>query len=352
MKVSEVRNIVQEWIGSASDDIEKLHSSHIIGSLTRYDDEDEFPENTDVDIVLVIDQEIGQHQVDLPYKGMLRDNDEILYKGISLECVYISRDLYEDANQVLCNSTIVHYLRKNTILLDKDGFLGALSSRVERDFALEKFVLARCEHQLQLTNGFLQKLADENNPFAKVFSQSWAGSFLTGMLAEAHLTPPTHRRTFIQAKELLKSDHERSLYKEIIDLMGYGKLKESQVLAHFGALKEMFQLAVSVNQMRTPFSFKVREEVMPVYIGGIDEMLADGYPHESMFWIITGLFVTFLIIQSDAPEELKASSAVSIESLLEDLQPTDRIESDLAKLTESVYRYSVDQVKASPLVIH
>lgn len=303
MLVSEVVDIVDEWVDTYGKQSEGFCGAHFLGSINKMGRNDEFPLNTDVDISVLIDKRENTERPDLPYEGLLQNNDELYYKKLLLEIVYIKSEMYSSHGSVLSNPTLAHELTPESIISDPEGRLNKLSKAVIKEFNRREWVIARCEAQKNLIINFLNNISDAVPTNDCAFMLGWNGKFLATMIALASLEPPTHRRSLIKYREQLKTLKLEGLYEELLEVMGYAHLTREKVNHYFDNMAEMFDRAVEVKRSPCPFGFKIKKHLRPYIIDATKEMIDEGNFRETMFWIKTVVYVSNLALQNDAPEE-------------------------------------------------
>ena len=252
----------------------------------------------------------------LPYRGILRENEELSYEGLMLEIVHMSREVYSSAEEVLSNPTLAYDVAFGEILADPEGIFEALQPLVAKQFADREWVVARMEVEKLLISGSIQRIEEADSSGEAAFALAWFGAFLAGMTAVVHLRTPTHRRGLILMRELLWSRNGSDLYEEVLESLGYLNLTPEKVQSFQDDFAESFDYAVAVNRGRTPFSFKLNAHIRPYVVDGCQEMIDEGYHREAMFWITIGLFVSNLAIQVEGDHDRKGQFQGKFETFL------------------------------------
>ena len=356
MLVSEAIDIVNEWVDTYSKQSEGFFGAHFLGSINKLSRSEEFPLNTDVDIAVLIDRKDNTETPDLPYDGLLQNNDELYYKELLLEIVYIKNEVYSSHGSVLSNPTLAHELTPESIISDSEGRLKELSKTVIQEFNRREWVIARCEAQKNLIVNFLNNISDAVSLNDCAFMLGWNGKFLATMIALASLEPPTHRRSLIKYREQLKELELEGLHEELLEVMGYAHLTREKVNHYFNEMSEMFDRAVAVKRSPCPFGFKIKKHLRPYIIDGTKEMIDEGNFRETMFWINTVVYVSNLALQNDAPEEERAHFQNINDSLTNELglKTTGHINSrkkEFSNYADKIFKVTQEIIDSNPKVV-
>ena len=108
-------------------------------------------------VAVVVEPPVEREAVSLPYRGLVRENAEITYRGVILEIVAFSSEVYADAATVLSNATLAFDLKAGRLLADPGGRLRQLHEEVAAEFGRRKWVRARCDEQRMLALGTAEK---------------------------------------------------------------------------------------------------------------------------------------------------------------------------------------------------
>src|SRR5262249_36536261 len=152
-------------------------------------------------------------------------------------------------------------------------------------YAQQRWVLARCGYEQQVVMQTLEGLCHTASPPEAVWLLSSMALFLAGLLTEASLRPPTHRRCLVLLRDVLHAAGRRDLHEAVLQLLGWAHLRRAEVEAYLGDCALAFDRAVAVTRTPVPFQFKLKPHVRPYIIAGAQEMIDQGYHREAMFWI-------------------------------------------------------------------
>ena len=356
MLVREIVEISNEWVDTYGSQTNGFYGAHFLGSINKMMQEEEFPRNTDVDIAVLIEKKENKEKPDLPYDGLLQNNDELSYKDLALEIVYIKNEIYNSPSSVLSNPTLAHELTPDSIISDSNDRLKELSKTVIKEFNLRKWVLARCEAQKNLVINFLGNIREAASTNDCAFMLGWNGKFLTTLIALASLVPPTHRRSLVNFREQLEKLELEGLHEELLEVLGYAHLNRERVEHYFNHMSVMFDRAVEVKRSPCPFGFKIKKHLRPYIIDATKEMIEEGNFRETMFWIVTVIYVSNLALQNDAPEEERSRYQNIINSLTNELglKTTDHIhdrKEAFNNYANKIFNKTQDIIESNPKVM-
>lgn len=308
MNIGQVIALAKEWVETYGSRIPGFCGAHLNGSLNYTPHDAPFSASSDVDINVVLQGAQTGNPQDLPYKGLILE-----YGSLSLE-------RYRSSELVLADPELAANLAVDSILSDPIGILAPLHTTVAKEYPRRKWVLARCEAEKQQTRQGLERLQHARSPVEAV---SNLGAFfsagLTGLIAVANLTPPTHRRCLILMKELLEQHGRADLHEDVLKLLGFAHLHTVPVQAYLHDCAEAFDCAVRVTRTAVPFGFKLHAHVRPYFIEGTQEMIVAGYPREAMYWILAGVMIANGAIQVDASDDEKRYFQAKMNRLLSDM---------------------------------
>jgi hypothetical protein len=166
MKVGFARKTAAEWVRQHVGRKDWFRGAYFSGSTIGLPDDEELPEASDVDIVIVTDQD------EPPLKL-----GKFVHRGTLLEVTYLSRHELATAERVLTNYHLAGSFRKDTIISDPTGHLHTLQAEVSHHFADRKWVRRRCEHARQKVENGLRNI-DTSAPW---HDQVMAWLFSTGV---------------------------------------------------------------------------------------------------------------------------------------------------------------------------
>jgi hypothetical protein len=307
MNVRDVTGLVREWVDLYGSQDPAFRGAHLLGSINTMPEDAPFAGYRDVDLVLVLD--IDKH----------RPIQELAYKGLILECASHSIKRYRPLQSVLSNPGLAPNLVTDSILSDPTGMLRELHQAVRKDYARRQWVVARCEYEKAQVLHHLDEMSKACTPVEVSFCLGYAMNFLCGLMAIAYLQMPTHRRSLILMKELLKRTGKPEVYDGVLDVFGSARMAPSQVESYLQVALSAFDRAVEVHRTPSPFGYKLHSHVRPYFTEATQEMIDDGCHREAVAWIVVLHYLSNAAIQNDAPEEEKPKFQAGYKDLLRGL---------------------------------
>jgi hypothetical protein len=307
MNVGQVIELAKEWVETYGSRTPGFCGAHLMGSLNYTPHDVPFSTYSDVDLNIVLQG------------AQTGDPQDLLYKGLILEYGSLSLERYRSSELVLADPELAANLAADSILSDPIGILAQLHTAVAKEYSRRKWVLARCEAEKQRTQRGLDSMQHASSLIEAIFSVVEFSIGITGLIAVANLTPPTHRRSLILMKGLLEQHGRADLQEDLLKLFGFAHLHTAQVQAYLHDCAEAFDCAVRVTRTPVPFGFKLHAHVRPYIVEGTQEMIVAGYPREAMFWILAGMGIASGAIQVDASDDEKRYFQAKMDRLLSDM---------------------------------
>lgn len=289
MNVKQVIEQAAAWVQREGQHIPGFCGAHLMGSILSMAPDAPFPPYRDVDLNIVVR--------DAAYATETHDVAE---GGLILEYSTVSLERYHTAEKILSNPELAANLAVNSILADPDGLLLPLQRSVAAQYAHRQWVQARCAYEQQVVMRALEGLRRAAAPTEVLWSLCNIALFLSGMLAEASLRPPTHRRCLVVLQDVLHAAGRRDLHEATLQLLGWAHLRRQEVEGYLHDCALAFDLAVAVTRTPVPFHVKFQPHIRPYIITGAQEMIDQGYHREAMFWIAGFLMFANTAIQADA----------------------------------------------------
>jgi len=309
MRVSDVGDLVQEWVNEHGQHLPGFSGAYLFGSLATMSGEAMFATYRDVDLIVVLDS--GTKQTD--------DNLEVPYKGLMLEVGFIGLDEHRDAEVVLARPDRAGSLARTRILADPLGFLAPLQREVARRYAERRWVEARCEAEKRDAREALQSMGQAPAPYPRLFALVGTIFGLAGLLAVARLKMPTSRRALSGMQSALESEGRPDLYAGVLDVCGVAGLTLRQVQGYHAEMLRAFDRAVEVRRTFVPYSFKVQPHLRPYVDEAIAELITEGHHREAAFFLTLPYSTVNAILQKDASEQEKPGYQAGFDGLLDGL---------------------------------
>lgn len=345
MKVRQVIQLAGEWVEHHASQAPGFCGAHLTGGINTMLPDALFPLYHDVDLIIVL-REGGKST---------EENLELAYRGLILECGFKGLEEYRSPERVLANPHVAHDFATDSILSDPTGLLAETRDVVTREFARQRWVLARCNYEKRRALSHLDEFGQADAPLAAL-TQLWRfAEFLAGLVAVANLKPPTHRKCLVLMKELLQERERLDLHEELLSVLGCARMGREKVGFYLEECAVAFDRAVVVKRTPSFWGFKLRPHVRPYAIKGAQEIIDGGNYREAMWWIVFFLVVSLVAIQTDAPDEEKPRFRATFGRLLSDLGLGTRADwqSRLRQgreLTEAVSGVADEIIESSPKI--
>ncbi|HXN91920.1 MAG TPA: hypothetical protein VN906_10580, partial [Candidatus Sulfotelmatobacter sp.] len=194
MRVSEAVAIATEWVESFAARNPDFRGAHFMGGISSMSADAPFPPDSDVDISVLV-------QSDLPPS---QDPIDELYRGVSIEAGLRAVSEYITAEKVLANPEMADHVALNAIIADPTGLLVSIQPTVAREFARQRWVIARCDVEKRRFQMYLEAAGQTQVPGEFMIHVTLAIQNLAALIAVALLSPPTHRKCLIQLRDQLK----------------------------------------------------------------------------------------------------------------------------------------------------
>jgi hypothetical protein len=349
MNVSQVIEIAKEWVEENVSQVPGFCGAYLGGSLSRMPKDASFPTYRDVD-TYIIAEDVNQIPITHP---ILR------YKGVLLERFRMSLGSHSSAEAVFSNPLVTSNLATGVVISDPAGLLGKLQQTIRKEYARRKWVQVRLEAERKRALENLEKMSHANTPIDMFDRLSWIVYSLAGVIAIAHLRPPTVRRCLALTRELLHSQGKTELHEEILKVYGCAHMSQKQVEFYLHESTNAYDTAVEVKH--TPptnwlANIFIHPDVRPYLVNGAQEIIDDGSYRETMFWIAFFHSLANTVIQNDAPDEEKPKYQAGFDGLLNGLGLSTRSDwqsrSQLAdSVVKEVFQLADEVVESHPDII-
>jgi hypothetical protein len=280
----------------------------------------------------------------------------LYYEGVSFTCSYHLCHEYT-LERVLSHPDLTTNLVAESLLDDPSGFLAFLQHQVRRKYDQTQWIQARCEFEyrrLLVTLECMDHLSDAV-PQASLFLS--ALGVLAGMVAAAHLQPPSARLSFVMMKILFQKMSLASIHEHMLEMAGFAHMTRYQVEGYLADATLLFDTAVQVRQSPHPFDHSLYARLRPLLVDGALEMIHSGSHREAMIWIATFYLNCWDVIVRDGDEAAKAHFGPRVRTFLNDLglaHRTNRSErSDLVKaFAQEIFTILMSEVVVGGLNSH
>jgi hypothetical protein len=302
LPVHAVVAIVREWVELHARQLPDFAGAYLWGGITALPAEAPFHLYRDVDVVVV------------RTAGAPDDDEEVLYRGLSLEIIPKNLDEHQDAQAVLADPSAGPNLATTQILADPTGILTPLHEAVAAAYGQRRWVQARCAAEQALAAEGLAAMHRATTPAERLDAVRALLGALSGLLAVAHLKRPTTRRTLTLLGELLAAQGRVDLHEAALRIMGSAQLSVGDVQALHAQIISAFDRAAVVNRTPVPYGFAIQLHLRPYYMEATKELIDEGHHREAIYWIAC-LDTIYFVLQNDAPDAEKPGFAAQLHAL-------------------------------------
>jgi len=314
MLVKEAKETARRWVMEAGMQIPRLWGAFLHGSINWLADDAAFPAESDVDIMLVLDETNPGLKL-----------GKFLYQDLLLEVSYLPKGEIQSAERVLGLYHLAGSLRAPNILFDPWGELTRIHKTVAEEFAKRRWVEQRCRHALEK---ILQGC--RLDPAASFPDQVNSWLFPTGItthvLLTAGLKNPTVRLRYLAVRNLLSEYGLLDFHEELLELLGCVDMTQAQAASHLAELAKAFDAAKGCQ--RTPFFFSsdLTDAARPIVIDGSRRLINEGYHREAIFWMAATYVRCLKVLTCDGSEKELEEASRGFRMLLADLGIEDTLD--------------------------
>ena len=293
MLVREAKAAARQWVLEQGRQTPGFVGAHFAGSVNWLADGAEFPDTSDLDVRLVLDD-----------PGAAPRPGKLVYGGVLLEVSHVPRDTLRSPEAVLSDYHLAGGFRSRSIILDPTGILTVLEEAVSREYAQRRWVRTRCEHAASRVRTWARSLDEAAPLHDQVTLCVFAAGVTTHVLLVAGLKNPTVRRRYAAARELLAEYGRLDFHEPLLALLGCAEMERERVTHHLGAVAAAFDAAKLA--LKTPYRFgsDISDAARPIAIDGSRELIERGLHREAVFWLAATYCRCRHIFAADAPDLL------------------------------------------------
>jgi hypothetical protein len=289
MNMAEAIQVGTEWVESYAPRDPDFRGAHLLGSTNWLPRDAAFPSTSDVDISILVDRPSQPHEAP----------GEEYCRGVAIEYGPRSVDLYRSPEVVLANPDLASNLAVDSILSDPYGLLAAIQPGVAAGYGQRRWVSARCEQEKQEVLAAVGRAAQGTMPSEFVREAVITLIYLAGLITEAALRPPTHRKCLVLLRELLQAEGRDELYEETLAIAGFAQVTADQVIQFQKHVAAAFDRAATIKRTPFPDDFKLQPHLRAYLIGGNDLMIREGNHREALPWIGFLLYLCAMALNND-----------------------------------------------------
>jgi len=302
VKVGAARAAAVDWVERHAAGEPGFVGAYFSGSTIYLPDHAEVPIGSDVDVMVISEQEEASGRTKFMHRGTLIEASHHPWSRLA------SLDTVPSA----------HSLRLDSIIADPSGRLATVQSAVARQYAEPGRVRRRCRAIWEGTGQALREL-DPSAPWPdQVMTWAFRTSWTAVLVLVAAIRNPTVRLRYLAAREVLTDYGLSQLYPDLLGLFGCLDLTPDVADHHLDELSQTFDIAAEAARTGFAFSSDITQIARPVAIDGIREQIGLGNHREVMFWLVATYTRCHKILATDAPE-LERKRRPALEAMLADL---------------------------------
>lgn len=279
----------KDWVCAQAAKMPGYCGAYLSGSVLERSADEIWPQDSDVDVVVVFDGE-------LPDKiGKFRR------QGVLLEITLMMKDVFTDDAHVLSTHYLAFALNGGWVLDDPQGFLVPLAKRVQAAYMQPEWLMKRVESAGAIAYNHISALgnrAAEENIF---MSCGFGPSAIALPILAAAGCNCTVRKRIPKAKNVLRKYGYADFCERLDEVIGCKGLMRADLLPHMEALERTYSIAMNTTgpSKDYPFRSDIRPDAWDVAIGGTYGMLMSDAPGDAVFWMIATFARCMVILHMD-----------------------------------------------------
>lgn len=325
MKITRIGETARKWVEERAGNMPGLLGAYLSGSYPSAPAGADWPESSDVDIVLVF-----RRGACPPKIGKTRA------EGVLLEISCLEEGEFAELTHVLSTHYLAYALNAGGILFDPSGMLTRLHEEVRREYGERRWVEARCQWFYRRIEQGVEGYVPGNMTFPQAVN-GWA--FTTGItcfpILLADLRNCTVRKRYTAARGVLESYGLGDFYPRLLSLLVPAPLGRERLAGHMKELEKTFALASGTRGPSAGYAFRsdISEEGAAVAIGGSWELIEGEHPEDAAFWMLVTFARCHIILDMDEPG-LSAERLPALRGFLRELGVSG--EEDIAERLRAV----------------
>lgn len=268
--VREAVEAAREWLAARRGEIAGYRGAFISGSAARLADGDAVPAGSDLDVMVVADEEgcLGK-----AFAGEIVIEGTVLAAGTALDAEAVLRDYH-----------LAPGMTHGRIIDDPAGEIARAQAAVRERYADPETIGWRLDHVEARARATLASALEERPEAERVTAWLFGTGQLAHMVLVGGLENPTIRARYVRAGEVLGRAGEEVAYERLLRLARSNRLRRPAVEAlgrELDALLEMAGPVAAGSDWR--FASDIAPAMRPVVMGGIRAMIREGHHREAMF---------------------------------------------------------------------
>ena len=307
MLVRQAKDVARQWALDEGSRLTGFCGAYLAGSVTTLRDGASVPATSDVDITVVL--------TDPPPEKP----GKFIYRDLLLEVSYMAWDQLQSVELILGDSQMAGSICAALILADPTGRLARIKVDVARQYASGKWVRRRCQQAHDMVLDRLRSVNEAASWHDQVTSWLFGTSLTAHLLTVADLRPPTVRRRYVVARELLTARGQLAFYQQMLGLLGCADWRRDQAEGHLAAVAAAFDTAKTLSKTPYRFAADISDSARPIALGGSRELIEQGYHREAVFWLVATYSRCQWIFHHDALASVRERFRPGYQRLLGDL---------------------------------
>ncbi len=275
MLASEAHSIAREWVQENRTRFPGYAGAYLAGSVAWLGDDDPVSPNSDIDIMVVIEDD-----------KVASKPGKFTSRAVLLEASIVPFSEIADPETAVDRYHLAASIARQHILDDPSGILAPRFGIIAAEFPRRERVIARMDNAQQRVVTGLDNLPAGAPFHMQVMAWLFPSSVTTHILLVAGLRNPTIRRRFVEVRHLLESYGESSQLDLLLSLIGCDVVTRHDAERYLAALEPVFDTTAAVDSSTSRWASDISTDARRISIDGTRELIESGYHRESMFWIV------------------------------------------------------------------
>jgi hypothetical protein len=322
----EARRLVEKWVAAISGEHPGYQGCFLSGSVNSLADDDIIPDNSDIDLTIVIDEMV---------ETIGRVPKREYYYGVLLEPAFCPKSWFDDRDGILREPNCACHFAADCIVDDKDQYLSELHHYIEPRYGIPEIAEARCRRLSQrLQENGIALMTDSDSEAMRVIGHTLTVSSLGQIILLAYLQIPTYRKCLIRCRDYLKQRGRIDLYDRILCLLVGPLVAAEEVSAFYRNVLILYRKALETK--REPFfgDFYIYPEFADLVTRTADEFIKGGDSKEGVMWMLDIQAASLLAIEQCVEDRNKYEARAVFQDNLRRIGISDRADYQ-AKATEA-----------------
>ena len=301
------KELAIQWAREEGSKLPGFRGAYLVGSITTLPQGAAVPATSDVDIVVVVERAPAQKL------------GKFIYRNLLLEVSFVEWEQFQSCESILGHSQAAAGYRALPILADPTGRLARMQSEVARHYARPLWVRRRCQHARDQVLTRLQAVEESAPWHDQVTAWLFGTSLTTLILTAAGLRPPTVRRRYVEARELMAMHGKLAFYEKLLRLLGCASWSKSQTAEHLAALASAFDVAKTLPADSFRFAADISDLARPIALDGSRDLIEQGLHREAVFWMVATYSRCRWIFHFSASPSIQERFEPGYQRMLDDL---------------------------------